>query len=299
MSTMLDFLASGEAQGDVLYRNATVWTFLPAGTAGQVLTTGGAGANPSWAAAGAGSGSMGPPGMDGVDGEPGMMMFGSHRGQPIGVQRLTSTSSATYTPTPGTRDILLYMRGGGGGGGYAQGTVTGPPAEGCAGGGGGEGALIITWIRNITGTYTYQVGAGGAGGVGSTATAAVAGSSTTFDTFTAAGGGLGTGMVGTATAFTGVAGGTGAALPSSGDYREGGMSGFSGIVYVPDGSITVGGVRGGQGGGRGGGTERITAAAGVAGIAPGAGGGGATSLSATDRNGGAGQDGIITVWEFS
>ena len=35
-------------QGDVLYRNGSVWTALPPATAGQVLTTGGAGANPSW-----------------------------------------------------------------------------------------------------------------------------------------------------------------------------------------------------------------------------------------------------------
>ncbi len=35
-------------QGDVLYRNATDSVRLGAGTAGQVLTTGGAGANPSW-----------------------------------------------------------------------------------------------------------------------------------------------------------------------------------------------------------------------------------------------------------
>lgn len=35
-------------QGDVIYRNATQWTRLAAGTAGQVLHTNGAGANPTW-----------------------------------------------------------------------------------------------------------------------------------------------------------------------------------------------------------------------------------------------------------
>lgn len=35
-------------QGDILYRNATQWVRLPAGTAGRALVTGGAGANPSW-----------------------------------------------------------------------------------------------------------------------------------------------------------------------------------------------------------------------------------------------------------
>ncbi len=42
----------GNVQGDILYRNATVWTVLAPGTAGQVLESGGAGANPSWATAG-------------------------------------------------------------------------------------------------------------------------------------------------------------------------------------------------------------------------------------------------------
>ena len=39
---------SGQAQGDVIYRGASVWERLPAGTAGQVLTTAGAAANPTW-----------------------------------------------------------------------------------------------------------------------------------------------------------------------------------------------------------------------------------------------------------
>lgn len=55
ISEILDFLGT-VAQGDIIYRNASGWVRLPAGTAGQVLTTGGAGANPSWAAAGGGGG---------------------------------------------------------------------------------------------------------------------------------------------------------------------------------------------------------------------------------------------------
>lgn len=38
-------------QGDVLYHNGTNWAKLGAGTAGQLLQTGGAGANPSWVSA--------------------------------------------------------------------------------------------------------------------------------------------------------------------------------------------------------------------------------------------------------
>lgn len=35
-------------QGDILYRNSSAWVALPPGTNGQVLTTAGAAANPSW-----------------------------------------------------------------------------------------------------------------------------------------------------------------------------------------------------------------------------------------------------------
>jgi hypothetical protein len=38
----------GSTQGQVLYRSGTVWTALNPGTAGQVLSTNGAAANPSW-----------------------------------------------------------------------------------------------------------------------------------------------------------------------------------------------------------------------------------------------------------
>ena len=39
----------GSTQGQLLYRDGTQWTALSAGTSGQVLQTGGAGANPAWA----------------------------------------------------------------------------------------------------------------------------------------------------------------------------------------------------------------------------------------------------------
>lgn len=47
-SSVLDSVF-GSTQGNILYRSSSVWTVLPPGTVGQVLQTGGAGANPSWA----------------------------------------------------------------------------------------------------------------------------------------------------------------------------------------------------------------------------------------------------------
>ena len=48
LTAILD-AALGSTQGSVLYRGASAWATLGPGTAGQALTTGGAGANPSWA----------------------------------------------------------------------------------------------------------------------------------------------------------------------------------------------------------------------------------------------------------
>ncbi len=51
LTSILDTIIDS-TQGDVLYRSGTVWTALNPGTAGQVLTTGGASANPSWTSVG-------------------------------------------------------------------------------------------------------------------------------------------------------------------------------------------------------------------------------------------------------
>lgn len=48
LSDLLDFIGSA-AQGDILYRGASAWARLAAGTAGQFLKTQGTGANPVWA----------------------------------------------------------------------------------------------------------------------------------------------------------------------------------------------------------------------------------------------------------
>ncbi len=51
LSTSLTALidaAFGNVQGDILYRNASAWVVLAPGTAGYLLQTGGAAANPSW-----------------------------------------------------------------------------------------------------------------------------------------------------------------------------------------------------------------------------------------------------------
>lgn len=55
LSQVLDLVGSA-AQGDILYRGATTWTRLGAGTSGQYLQTQGTGANPTWATVSASGG---------------------------------------------------------------------------------------------------------------------------------------------------------------------------------------------------------------------------------------------------
>lgn len=67
LSQTLD-LVGGATHGDILFRGASGWTRLPAGTAGQFLQTQGPGANPVWANAGGGGGTVGL--NDGASGAP-------------------------------------------------------------------------------------------------------------------------------------------------------------------------------------------------------------------------------------
>lgn len=57
LTAIIDASVTSPAQGDILYRNATGWVVLAPDTLGKVLTTAGAGANPSWTAV-AGTGTV-------------------------------------------------------------------------------------------------------------------------------------------------------------------------------------------------------------------------------------------------
>lgn len=49
LDQLLDWVSASVAQGDILYRGASSWARLAAGTSGQFLKTLGTGANPAWA----------------------------------------------------------------------------------------------------------------------------------------------------------------------------------------------------------------------------------------------------------
>lgn len=130
LSDLLD--AFQNQQGAVIYRGASGWTGLPPGTVGQVLTSGGAAANPSWATSVAGTITVGTtPVVSGVDGE----VFYSNSG--VVGQYTAAQLTATLSAYAGTAKGLVPA-GSGGTTNFLRedGTWAVPP-----GGGGGSGTV--------------------------------------------------------------------------------------------------------------------------------------------------------------
>lgn len=228
------------------------------GSSGQVLTSNGAGALPTFQDAGGG----------------------------IDVQ--TFDASGTWTKPGSGTYALIRAWGAGGSGGTGQ-------NGGAAGGGGGGGAYVErTMLLSALGaTETVTIGAGGTGVTG-TGTNGNAGGNTTFGAHvTAYGGGLGAGKTDTG-GFTGGGGGGGGGIFGAGGNASGttagtagaGLTGGAGGAGSTDGSLY-----GGGGGGSGGSTGGV---GGKTMFAGGGGGGGdntTTSAGGTSIGGGSGGSG--------
>lgn len=194
-------------------------------------------------------------------------------------------TSGTYTPTPGTKRIIIEAQGGGGGGANAKSTATNTITLTCSGGAGG---YVKHEIINPGTNYAYAVGAGGA--------ADTKGGDTSIAGCVAVGGQPGV-QVRNNLASNGQAislGGEGGAA-SGGNIlnTQGNAAGIAvflnGPILCPGGSSVLGS------GGRGAGA---TSSEGQPG-SNGGGGGGATSSNATLQAGGKGGDGLIIVWEYA
>jgi len=116
LNDVTDVTISGVAQGDVLYRNATGWVNLGAGTNGQVMTSGGAAANVSWTTPAGGSDGNGIyDGSDSLSGNTTVTMAGNDinwtGGNFLlddGIFRTTNTTSnARFYGNGATRGITL------------------------------------------------------------------------------------------------------------------------------------------------------------------------------------------------
>lgn len=206
------------------------------------------------------------------------------------------TSGTSYAKPAGCNAILVEAIGGGGGGGGASSAAV----NAAAGAGGSAGAYCRKYydVSALAGPFTYAIGGGGAAGANTGGNGGSGGDSTFTDgtTLVTAGGGLGgNGM--TAGTALGYSQGKSGGVPTNGDVNARGQPGEPGLRH--SGTVAA---SGGAGSGPfgGGGVARITATAGLDGNGPGSGGSGGCVLNGSGAvTGGAGDSGVIIVWEFS
>lgn len=203
----------------------------------------------------------------------------------------TLTASGTYTPTAGTRRIVVEAVGGGGGGGGSGATAS---TQSAAGGGGAAGGYVLQTFTSGFSSVPYSIGVGGTAGNNSSGGN---GGATTFLTISAGGGGGG--FVGAASTG-GSTSGSSPGVASGGIINARGNFGRGGVVY----SSQLVSISGEGGGSRlfpgGGGAGRTSTGDGFPATDPGCGGSGSTSnTSGAARAGGVGAAGIILIWEYS
>lgn len=213
--------------------------------------------------------------------------------------KILMTAAGTYTPTPGTKFVVVKLVGGGGGGG---GTAATSSTQYSVGGGGGGGSYSESFLTaaQVGASQSIVIGAGGifggiGGGIGGS------GGTTSFGSLMAAPGGYGGGSA-TSTVTNSIAIGGSGGLTSTGGslVNSGGMCGFPGISNAVGGS--VGGAGGGTplAGGAGGGLQGTSEVTGNAGSYYGAGGSGAsTGPSGAGKRGGAGSPGAVIIEEYA
>lgn len=294
-----DLTITSEAQGSLLYFNGSNWVQLSPGTAGHVLQTGGAGANPSY------------------------------RAQSSTVTYDTAGTYSVTIPTWATT-VTVKLQGGGGGGAAGGRADPGTAAEGGAGGNSGYYAEWAFPVSAFTGDIQVIVGVGGTGATarvtngGATGTGGSAGGDTSITDNNGAGavvavaqGGAaasartaasvsnlssddwisnqgGAGSTGAANGAAGIAtsltvspgsGGGGGAITAGNTPSNGGRGGKGGLGIDYDGATN--GQAGGTAAG-GNGTDAVASAGYRGAGGPGGGAGGAGDGSG---NGGRGGDG--------
>jgi hypothetical protein len=276
LTQVLDLVGSA-AQGDILYRGASTWTRLGAGTNGQYLQTQGAAANPQWATVSGG-------------------------GSSAQVDTYTTTGTVhTWSKPSGAKSVTIIAVGGGGGGGGGVGSAASTSNRlGGAGGGGAACAKLVYEADALPSSLYVIVGAAGSsgsGGASANGSPGGAGGNTTVATnntnpptagILAMGGGGGGGVIGGSgggTAGAGATGGTTGGLPAASaiQYAIGGQGARGGTDINRAGVAEWGG--GGGGGSRNdgvrhfGGTSMYGGGGGGAGAFLNSAGGGAGGLA--------------------
>jgi hypothetical protein len=243
-------------------------TTLGTGTAGQVLTSNGPSAYPTFQTLSALSGRL--------------------------IAVTTFTSSGTWTPNASTHSWYAEGIGGGGGGGGAAAAASGQVAPG---GGGAAGSFFKHYTTSVPGAQTITIGTGGAGGAAGNNAGTAGGTTSIGALISAPGGNGGAGAGSTAPPFTQQGGTPGSASTGASIVNSAGEpGGFSNGIAAGD---CISGIGGSSPFG-GGGTAAINTAAGNNASGRGAGGGGASSNNTgAAQAGGKGGDGIVIIWEYN
>jgi hypothetical protein len=247
---------------------SAVQSIASVGTSGQVLTSNGAGALPTFQSVAASTGRL------------------------INVQ--VFKTSGTYTPTSGMTHCIIQCVGGGGAGGGAPSNIT----SASAAGGGGSGGFSQSYVTSATigGSQAVTIGAGGTGvsnGNGN------AGANTSVGAIVIARGGSGApvaGAIGSVVQFyIGAAGG----VVGTGDITFEGSPGDNGV----GGSGATQTISGSGGNSCFGGGGRSIQANGTGSSATansgGGGAGGASFAGGGNQAGGNGGSGIVIIYEYS
>ncbi|WCF39290.1 hypothetical protein [Enterobacter roggenkampii] len=207
------------------------------------------------------------------------------------------TSSGTYTPTPGTKKILIEVQGAGSGGGGAGSTSATSYSAGGNGTGGGYAMSMLDVAADKITSVPVTVGAGGLGGNGAP-TGGNAGGASKFGSFITAGGGNGSLTAAprdTSFTITGTYGG----IATGGNIINRGGDGSDSVICI--GGLIVIGRAGSSKFGAGGNGYANWNVSGKNGSGYGSGGTGATSNNSPGAyySGGNGTDGIVIVWELA
>lgn len=205
------------------------------------------------------------------------------------------TSSGTYTPTTGMLYCVVECVGGGAGGGGAATTGTTTVSAGSGGGAGGYARKTVS-AATIGASQSVTVGAKGTGGAAGNNNGTDGTASSLGAIVSASGGIKGIGSAaGSAAATLGGLGGAG----SSGDFNTNGQPGGcgTGCANAGGGSCTIGGF-GGSSYFCGGGIGSSNGAGNAATSYGGGGGGGSCYVSTTQVAGADGFAGIVIVTEY-
>lgn len=269
----------GNVQGDVLYRGATGWKTLAPGTAGQVLQSGGAGANPLW---------------------------GTNTGRLLA--SITYGAAGSYAYMVPNNCTLLEVQVIGAGGGGAGASIGAAQFSSDAGGGGGAGAYAHGFLTDHAAGSTVTVTVGPGGGGGASGVNGSNGGSSSFGADIVAGGGQG-GVCATPNNSAGLSGvgpgGIGGTVATIGSVAN--VQGSPGGIGIAQNKSFGGGGNGGPsffgGGGAGGITVAIgTQVNGSDANTGGGGGGGAGVYSnggAQVATGGNGSAGVVIIRAYT